>query len=1208
MKRILSIALLITILFSSFGMVSFASSDYSGHWSEDIITSFIKEGIISGDEQGNVRPDAYILRSEFVKIVNRYYGFTKKADSNFSDVSPEKWYAEEFLIAKKAGYITGDNFGNATPEKNITRAEVCVILARLLKLDTVKSVSFADEADIPAWAKDAILKVAGAGYIKGYEDGSIKAQDNITKAEATVVISRTEKSASKPDNSTTDNQNDNQANDKPSIGGIAISGGSGGGGGGGGASRPSGTVTPVMDIRHFDNDTYTLELIAKSVTGFEFYINVANNSYTYNNVSYSVNNDAYIFSLRSIIMQTMQLRGVSGEEYTISINGITLSGNINKQVFKGVINVDLPSVTGLKAEYNNVNGAYTPNAYKLEWNTTDNTSAYIYSVYNTEENNASPVFEDSITKENIAEGAQSVSVVLPLSDAWGNRDNLFFVVKAKDELSGIIGNASEKKYLLLDAPEISKISYLSDDKYEIQYEKDAEATYMVKVGNEELSDGKTYTALTADTIKAVTLKAYYQNNETKASNLDFDFSFGGGNGSDEPYLIHNGRHFKNIANKLSGKYILANDIALGDDYISIENFAGILDGNGFAIDLGYRVSGRSGLFASIAGGSVKNLTVKGDILYTGHAGGIAGTVPSGNSATVTNCINYVNVSSSGNNNKAGGFIGDTSAAGEVTLTDCNNYGTIYAGTNAYAGGIIGACLNSKLINCANYGPITVKSAGRCGGGLVAIAYGVTVEGCANFGNVVNSENGTAMGGIAGLVSGNNTLTVTNSLNAGTVVNGITGTLGKDATKASVAGFINVGQTTIIALPATTGTVKVTSSYYLKDSGEGIDGAIAKTSAELKNLTIDGFAKGDYAYPLPTGLKYMPGTNYVPDTPDPENPPVVEPENPPVEEGIKISTAEEFKNIANNLSQTYILTKDITLDSSYTPIENFAGTFDGKGYTIDIGSRVDGRNGIFASIAGGTVKNLTVKGSILYTGHAGGIAATVLADKTATFINCNNLVNVVVSGTNNYAGGLVGYAYQSGLVTFTNCNNYAEVYAGTNALAGGILGIGSGATFDKCANYGTVKVKSSGKNGGGFIGFAYKNSSVINCVNFGNVINEQSGINMGGIAGGVPKGATLNVINSFNAGKVVNGVAGALADATSKVNVSGFINVGATTNVVSPAGTVNVVDLYYLEGSGTAVSGATSKTSAELQNLSLNGFIKGDYTYPLPEGITYRLLQ
>ena len=141
---------------------------------------------------------------------------------------------------------------------------------------------------------------------------------------------------------------------------------------------------------------------------------------------------------------------------------------------------------------------------------------------------------------------------------------------------------------------------------------------------------------------------------------------------------------------------------------------------------------------------------------------------------------------------------------------------------------------------------------------------------------------------------------------------------------------------------------------------------------------------------------------------------------------QISTADGLKwfrdkvNSAKTSDETKIcavLTEDIDLNGeAWTPIGiggdvywgicSYSGTFDGKGHTIKnltIDSSSAQYVGLFGYVYGGTIRNLTVSGSVKGSGHTGGIAGLA---NGGTFENCANLCEVQGDST---AGGTTGGA-------------------------------------------------------------------------------------------------------------------------------------------------------------------------------------------------------
>mgnify|MGYP004625839575 FL=1 len=212
---------------------------------------------------------------------------------------------------------------------------------------------------------------------------------------------------------------------------------------------------------------------------------------------------------------------------------------------------------------------------------------------------------------------------------------------------------------------------------------------------------------------------------------------------------------------------------------------------------------------------------------------------------------------------------------------------------------------------------------------------------------------------------------------------------------------------------------------------------------------------------------------------------------------RISTADGLKwfrdkvNSAKTSDETKIcaeLTKDIDLSGeAWTPIgignafyagkPPYSGTFDGKGHTIKnlyINNSSAGYVGLFGYVDGGTIRNLTVSGSVKGTEHTGGIAGG--ADG-GTFENCANLCVVQSDSTaGGTTGGIIGFAsnmYHELIVR--DCYNVGSI---TGRHAGGIIGHCGGwlETIGNCYNVGKV---TGTANAGAIIG-NYYSKKISNC--------------------------------------------------------------------------------------------------------------------------------
>ena len=187
---------------------------------------------------------------------------------------------------------------------------------------------------------------------------------------------------------------------------------------------------------------------------------------------------------------------------------------------------------------------------------------------------------------------------------------------------------------------------------------------------------------------------------------------------------------------------------------------------------------------------------------------------------------------------------------------------------------------------------------------------------------------------------------------------------------------------------------------------------------------------------------------------------------------QISTAEGLKwfrdkvNNATKIEDTQIcaeLTEDIDLNGeAWTPIgigdafyartPSYSGTFDGKGHTIKNLSIDSSAHyvGLFGYVYGGTIRNLTVSGSVKGSEHTGGIAG---AANGGTFENCANQC-AVQGGT---TGGIIGFATEEGTLIVRDCYNVGSITTTTGNSVGGIIGqcINTSGTIRNCYNAGTV---------------------------------------------------------------------------------------------------------------------------------------------------------
>lgn len=216
---------------------------------------------------------------------------------------------------------------------------------------------------------------------------------------------------------------------------------------------------------------------------------------------------------------------------------------------------------------------------------------------------------------------------------------------------------------------------------------------------------------------------------------------------------------------------------------------------------------------------------------------------------------------------------------------------------------------------------------------------------------------------------------------------------------------------------------------------------------------------------------------------------------------QISTADQlklFRDIVNgaggqtpNRGAWAVLTADIDLNNeAWTPIgpdrdSAYTGTFDGQGHTVkNLSVTVNvqpGRAGLFGCVKDGTIRKLTVAGSVSCTanqGWCGGIAGYAMDE---TIENCASLCTVSCTGIDARVGGIVGLVdYNSRTLIIRDCYNIGKITGRSDngsGDTGGICGFYMGGKISNCYNVGEI-------TGSGYVSkiavSAFNNNRPTNC--------------------------------------------------------------------------------------------------------------------------------
>ncbi|MFV0441093.1 MAG: S-layer homology domain-containing protein [Lachnospirales bacterium] len=191
LKKIVSLLLVFTIVFSIVPTKKVLAADYKNHWANGVISEFLNEGVITTDSENNVKPNVAITRAEFVQLVNRVFDLEGTSTMTFTDVPTTSEYFEDISTAASLGYISGYTDGTFKPYAEISRQEAAVILTNTLGFETSDApTTYADDAYIASWAKGSVRVLSDYGILNGFPDGTFKPNKNISRAEAYIMVDR----------------------------------------------------------------------------------------------------------------------------------------------------------------------------------------------------------------------------------------------------------------------------------------------------------------------------------------------------------------------------------------------------------------------------------------------------------------------------------------------------------------------------------------------------------------------------------------------------------------------------------------------------------------------------------------------------------------------------------------------------------------------------------------------------------------------------------------------------------------------------------------------------------------------------------------------------------------------------------------------------------------------------------------------------------
>lgn len=176
------------------GCPKFAWSDVRNHWAQSDIESASQQCVVYGVSNDEFLPDVETTRLQFALMVARALKLNNIENATAMEVFKDRedipgWAKAELPAAVQAGIIVGYDDGTLRPNQKINRAEMITMLIRGWGIAVSDGPTmFADDADIPNWAKGYVAKAAEMGIIVGRLNNRFEPSGLATRAEAAVVL------------------------------------------------------------------------------------------------------------------------------------------------------------------------------------------------------------------------------------------------------------------------------------------------------------------------------------------------------------------------------------------------------------------------------------------------------------------------------------------------------------------------------------------------------------------------------------------------------------------------------------------------------------------------------------------------------------------------------------------------------------------------------------------------------------------------------------------------------------------------------------------------------------------------------------------------------------------------------------------------------------------------------------------------------------
>ena len=192
LSLILVFAMTVSLLTVGTGAVEPTYGDTAGHWAESSIERWSGHGIIQGSN-GQFDPNGQLTCAQLATILAKLLKLPAAKDAGFTDNTADAWYYDAINRCAAAGILNGNGDGTVAPEAPITRERAMVMLARALGIEPIRKpdlTKYTDAAQVSAYAQGYVAALIEAGIVGGVTADELAPQDNINRASTVTILDR----------------------------------------------------------------------------------------------------------------------------------------------------------------------------------------------------------------------------------------------------------------------------------------------------------------------------------------------------------------------------------------------------------------------------------------------------------------------------------------------------------------------------------------------------------------------------------------------------------------------------------------------------------------------------------------------------------------------------------------------------------------------------------------------------------------------------------------------------------------------------------------------------------------------------------------------------------------------------------------------------------------------------------------------------------